>query len=89
MYTASLCFVMRAGLGASILAWASQQVADAGRTWLRLDCPTSNRGLREYYKHLGFHLVREVKVSSPPEFGASVSWDLALQQRRVDAADVA
>jgi ribosomal protein S18 acetylase RimI-like enzyme len=73
-------------LGATMLAWADRQIADAGRTWLRLDCPASNRRLRTYYEHLGFQLVREVEVTSPPQFGASVSWRLALNQRRVSAA---
>ena len=76
------------GLGATIIAWADRQIADAGRIWLRLDCPASNRRLRTYYEHLGFQLVREVEVTSPPEFGASVSWHLALQQRRANAANV-
>lgn len=71
------------GLGATMLTWADQQVAEAGRSWLRLDCPASNQGLRRYYEHLGFQLVREVDITSPPEFGASVSWHLALYQRRV------
>jgi len=54
------------GLGATMLTWADQQVAEAGRTWLRLDCPASNRGLRSYYEHLGFQFVREVDITSPP-----------------------
>ena len=70
-------------LGRTMLAWATRQVADAGRTWIRLDCPASNQGLRSYYEHQGFQLIREVEVTSPPEFGASVSWHLALFQRRV------
>jgi hypothetical protein len=76
-------------LAAEFLAWPDQQVANAGRTWLRLDCPASNHRLRTYYEHLGFELVREVDVTNPPEFGASVSWHLALQQRRVNAIDLA
>jgi protein-tyrosine phosphatase len=76
------------GLGATMLGWADRQIADAGRNWLRLDCPASNRRLRNYYEHLGFQLVREVEVTSPPEFGASVSWHLALHQRRVGAESV-
>jgi ribosomal protein S18 acetylase RimI-like enzyme len=71
------------GLGGTMLAWAERQVADAGRTWLRLDCPASNQGLRAYYGQQGFELVREIDVTSPPEFGACVTWHLALQQRRV------
>jgi len=66
-----------------LLAWADRQVSDAGRRWLRLDCPASNRGLRTYYERLGFELVRETHVTSPPEFGACVTWHLALQQRPV------
>jgi GNAT superfamily N-acetyltransferase len=54
------------GLGATMLAWADRQIADAGRTWLRLDCPASNRRLRTYSEHLGFRPVREVEVTSGP-----------------------
>lgn len=35
------------GLGVTMLAWADRQIADAGRTWLRLDCPASNRPERQ------------------------------------------
>jgi hypothetical protein len=66
-----------------MLAWVDRQIPDADRTWLRLDCPASNQRLRTYCEHLGFQLVREAEVTSPPEFGASVSWHLALHQRRV------
>jgi GNAT superfamily N-acetyltransferase len=47
-------------LGAEILDWADDQVRTAGRTFLRLDAWTNNVRLHEYYRCLGFRLVRIV-----------------------------
>ena len=55
-------------LGADILDWASEQVRDAGRKFLRLDAWTNNIGLHDYYRRLGFRLVRI--VDSPSGSGA-------------------
>jgi GNAT superfamily N-acetyltransferase len=55
-------------LGADILDWASDQVRLAGRKFLRLDAWTNNVALHDYYRRLGFRLVRI--VDSPSGSGA-------------------
>ena len=56
-YLHALC-VRRAdagrGLGAALLDYAGQRVAEAGREWLRLDCWAGNDVLRAYYERHGF-----------------------------------
>jgi len=48
------------GLGHQLLAWAEQQTAIAGRTFLRLDCFANNPILRKYYENAGFEDRAEV-----------------------------
>ena len=43
-----------AGLGPELLACADEQVREAGRGLLRLDCRTDNAELRGYYERHGF-----------------------------------
>ena len=43
-----------AGLGAKVLDWAGEEVREAGRRLLRLDCRSENAGLRQYYERHGF-----------------------------------
>jgi GNAT superfamily N-acetyltransferase len=43
-----------AGLGAEVLDWAGEQVREAGRSLLRLDCRSENARLRQYYERHGF-----------------------------------
>ncbi len=52
----------RAGgqLGEEILDWCAGKAFEAGRLWLRLDCWTTNAGLRGWYERQGFRLVRVV-----------------------------
>jgi GNAT superfamily N-acetyltransferase len=50
------------GVGASLLDWAGEQVAAAGREYLRLDCLAGNAKLRRYYERRGFELRGEVAV---------------------------
>jgi ribosomal protein S18 acetylase RimI-like enzyme len=50
------------GLGSQLLAWAGEQVAAAGREYLRLDCRAENRALRRYYERHGFEPRGEVAV---------------------------
>jgi GNAT superfamily N-acetyltransferase len=50
------------GVGASLLDWAGEQVAGAGREYLRLDCLAGNAELRRYYERHGFELRGEVAV---------------------------
>jgi protein-tyrosine phosphatase len=56
-YLHALC-VRRAdagrGLGAALLDFAGERVAEFGRPWLRLDCWEGNATLRAYYERLGF-----------------------------------
>jgi GNAT superfamily N-acetyltransferase len=54
----------RHNLGAEILEWADDQVRRAGRTFLRLDAWTNNVRLHDYYRRLGFRLVRIVEHPS-------------------------
>jgi ribosomal protein S18 acetylase RimI-like enzyme len=50
------------GLGGRLLAWAEEQVAGAGREYLRLDCRAENGELRQYYERHGFEPRGEVAV---------------------------
>lgn len=50
------------GLGARLLEWAEQRVAEAGREHLRLDCLAGNADLRRYYERQGFEPRGEVAV---------------------------
>lgn len=52
-------------IGESIMNWACGRVADAGRTWLRLDVRRDNRRLQRYYLARGFTHLRTV-VPGPP-----------------------
>jgi GNAT superfamily N-acetyltransferase len=63
-------------LGSAMLDWAAQQVALAGRTWLRLDAWRTNTALHDYYRRHGFTDVRTVSL---PWRGSG-----ALFQRPVD-----
>jgi predicted N-acetyltransferase YhbS len=46
----------RAGqrIGQSLVEWAHETAAAAGREFLRLDCLRDNPGIRAYYERLGF-----------------------------------
>jgi GNAT superfamily N-acetyltransferase len=54
------------GLGEQLLAWASQQVVDRGRRYLRLDCVATNTVLRRYYERFGFVYCGDVELRGPP-----------------------
>ena len=47
------------GVGVAMLRWTEEQVAAAGRKYLRLDCMAANVALREYYLRTGFRFVGE------------------------------
>jgi GNAT superfamily N-acetyltransferase len=53
-----------AGLGARLLRWAERQAADAGKTYLRLDCVASNETLRAYYERAAYEYVGDVTVDA-------------------------
>lgn len=42
------------GIGVTLLDWAGGVAAEAGRTYLRLDCTAGNPALRAYYERAGF-----------------------------------
>ena len=43
-----------AGIGRQVIGWAEENVREAGRSFLRLDCMRDNPPLRRYYEALGF-----------------------------------
>jgi ribosomal protein S18 acetylase RimI-like enzyme len=49
-------------LGTTAIAWASDEIAKAGKRYIRLDCVSDNHSLSEYYTKLGFSIVRETIV---------------------------
>lgn len=55
-------------LGVEILDWAGLQARAAGRRFLRLDAWTNNVDLHDYYRSLGFRLLRV--VDHPSHSGA-------------------
>jgi ribosomal protein S18 acetylase RimI-like enzyme len=50
------------GIGRSLIDWASEQAAGAGREYLRLDCLSDNAALQAYYEGLGFAPRGEVEI---------------------------
>jgi GNAT superfamily N-acetyltransferase len=47
-----------AGIGSTLLDWASERAAGAGKSWLRLDAWKDNSDLHRYYHSHGFTLIR-------------------------------
>ena len=56
-------------LGERLLAWAADQAAQAGKSWLRVDVHRHNAGLQHYYERRGFARVGTV-VTPPRKSGA-------------------
>jgi GNAT superfamily N-acetyltransferase len=50
------------GLGKALLDFARCEAKRRGCKWLRLDCVGDNEGLKTYYKHEGFTLVKIVPL---------------------------
>ncbi|WP_410537484.1 GNAT family N-acetyltransferase [Streptomyces sp. KL2] len=50
------------GVGGKLLEWAADRAAVQGKRWLRLDAWKDNEGLHQYYKAVGFTLVRIVDL---------------------------
>ena len=46
-------------LGLRLLNWAETRARAEGKGYLRLDCPASNKTIREYYEKAGFVHVRD------------------------------
>ncbi|CAG6396600.1 GNAT family N-acetyltransferase [Actinacidiphila cocklensis] len=55
-----------AGLGGVILTWAAATARDQGAGALRLDCVSSNTGLRAYYEAAGFTHRGDAPVGGAP-----------------------
>lgn len=62
------------GLGRALLAWAEQESARQGATWLRLDCWAGNARLRGYYREAGFTEFGRCRLGD---------WEGALFERAV------
>ncbi|MBM9505299.1 GNAT family N-acetyltransferase [Actinacidiphila acididurans] len=50
------------GVGGTLLNWALERAATAGKPWLRLDAWKDNHGLHRYYESQGFTLVRVIDL---------------------------
>jgi ribosomal protein S18 acetylase RimI-like enzyme len=70
-----------AGLGATILDWAAEQVNEAGREWLRLDVPTDNVALCAYYERLGFEYRGDAEGELSQPDGVVRRWRSRLYER--------
>ena len=68
------------GLGRWLLDWAERRVADAGRSYLRLDCVPTNAFLRSYYEDAGFTERGEVDAIYPEPVGL---WRLRRYEKKV------
>lgn len=49
-----------AGIGVALTRWCQTQASLAGVGLLRIDCWSTNLGLQEMYRRLGFHYIRTV-----------------------------
>jgi ribosomal protein S18 acetylase RimI-like enzyme len=56
-------------LGGRLLDWAADRAASLGRQWLRLDCVSDNRFLRDYYTRAGFEERGEIEALFPAPVG--------------------
>lgn len=61
-----------AGLGASLLDWATATSQALGCSYLRLDCVSTNRRLRTYYETRGFQHQGDVADRHGPSTGVSL-----------------
>lgn len=67
------------GTGRVLLAAAERRVAEAGRTWMRLDCLAGNAQLNAYYVDAGYRVVGR-KEGKPQPGGPPKSFTL-LEKR--------
>ncbi|MER7403436.1 GNAT family N-acetyltransferase [Streptomyces sp. NPDC000070] len=63
------------GTGRRLLEAAERRVAEAGRTWVRLDCLAGNAQLNAYYREAGYRVVGH-KEGKPQPGGAPKSFTL-------------
>jgi GNAT superfamily N-acetyltransferase len=72
------------GLGRSLLDWAAEQARSKGRTYLCLDCLSTNQRLCRYYEDLGFRAVNEVAgPSEHPHSAAHGAWSAILYEKPI------
>lgn len=69
------------GWGRALIEWAAQATAAAGHDRLRLDTAAHNTTMVDYYRSLGFTVLREADL--PPRFGRDMR--IVLFERRLDA----
>ncbi|MEU1913476.1 GNAT family N-acetyltransferase [Streptomyces massasporeus] len=67
------------GTGRALLTAAERRVAEAGRTWMRLDCLAGNAQLNAYYVEAGYRVVGR-KEGKPQPGGPPKSFTL-LEKR--------
>jgi GNAT superfamily N-acetyltransferase len=72
------------GLGRSLLDWAAKQARSEGRSYLCLDCLSTNQKLCRYYEDLGFRAVNEVAgPSEHPHGAAHGAWSAILYEKAI------
>ncbi len=62
------------GLGRAMPEWAEDRALVGGKRFLRLDCLTDNKGIREYYKRAGSRHVGNVQF---------FDWKASLYEKRI------
>ncbi len=68
------------GWGRGLVEWAARATAAAGHDRLRLDTAAHNTTMVDYYRSLGFTVLREADL--PPQFGRDMR--IVLFERRLD-----
>lgn len=68
------------GWGRGLVEWAAQTTAAAGHDRLRLDTAAHNTTMVDYYRSLGFAVLREADL--PAQFGRAMR--IVLFERRLD-----
>jgi hypothetical protein len=73
-----------AGAGSLLLDWVSKQALSHDRSFICLDCLSTNLRLRRYYEDLGFQQVGEVSgPSDHPHSAAHGSWQASLYEKHI------
>ncbi|WP_139190990.1 GNAT family N-acetyltransferase [Actinokineospora iranica] len=67
-------------IGGQIIQWASNEAAQRGKKWLRIDVHRLNPALQSYYEEKGFVKVAEVLAPDPTVIGR-IRGSGALMQR--------
>jgi GNAT superfamily N-acetyltransferase len=71
-----------AGIGQRVLEWAADQAKSRNRSYLCLDCLSTNERLRRYYEDLGFRRVKEISgPSDHPHGAAHGAWSAVLYEK--------